>query len=231
MSIRNLMGFLAPRSVAVIGASTRQGAVGRVVIDNIMAGAFAGAVYPVNPKYQDVAGLRCYARVGDLPDVPDLAVIATPAATVPGLIAELGQKGSRAVVVLSAGLTTANGLRQQMLDAARAHLVRIIGPNTIGIALTRQGLNASFSHMAPPPGNLALLSQSGAITTSLLDWAADQDIGFSHVFSLGDMADVDSADLIDILATDPETSAILLYLESGPAAAQVSAPLRGLPPG
>ncbi len=216
MTIRNLNFALQPKSVAVIGASLRQGSVGNIVIQNIIDAGFEGQVFAVNPKYREVAGLKCHRRVSDLPAAPDLAIIVTPAITVPAIISELGKKGTRAAVVITAGLTRDNGLRQAMLDAAKPYLFRVIGPNTLGLMIPRMKLNASFAHMAAKPGEIALLSQSGAIATSLVDWAADKGIGFSHIVSLGDMADVDVGDYLDVLAADPGTKAVLLYLESIP---------------
>lgn len=214
MTIRNLDHAVHPRSVAVFGASPRAGTVGGILIRNIVEGGFGGEVWPVNPKHGEIGGRRCYARAQDLPGAPDLAVIATPPHTVPGIVADLGARGCRAAVVVTAGLTRESGLRQAMLDAAKPHLFRIIGPNTVGLMLPRLKLNASFAHMAAKPGNIALLSQSGAIATSLVDWAADNDVGFSHIVSLGDMADVDVADWLDLLAGDAGTRAIVMYLES-----------------
>lgn len=216
MTIRNLEFMCRPRSLAVIGASERDGSVGRVVLRNILDAGFEGAVFPVNPKYDQVMGLRCHASAAKLPEAPDLAVIVTPPQTVPGIVAELGAKGTRAAVVITAGLNAENGLRQKMLDAARPHLLRIIGPNTLGLMIPPIKLNAGFAHMAAEPGDIALLSQSGALATSLIDWAAGRGIGFSHIVSLGDMADVDVADYIDMLAGDAGTRAIMLYLESIP---------------
>ena len=216
MTIRNLHHAFAAQSIAVIGASCQPGSVGTVVLDNILKSGFAGDVWAVNPKYTELNGRPCYAAVKDLPAVPDLAVIVTPATTVPGLIGDLGAKGTRAAVVLSAGLTERNGLRQKMLDAARPHLLRIIGPNGIGLMLPHAKLDAGFFHMAAAPGDIALLSQSGAIAASLIDWAADNGVGFSQIVSLGDMADVDIADCLDLLAGDAKTRAIVLYLESIP---------------
>jgi acetyltransferase len=216
VTIRNLTYAFEPKSIAVVGASLRPDSIGRIVLNNIVSGGFGGELWPVNPKYTDLNGRRCYARVKDLPGVPDLAVIMTPAAVVPTLISELGEKGTRAAIVITAGITKENGLRQAMLDAARPHLLRIIGPNTIGLVLPLARLNASFAHMAAAPGDIALLSQSGAIATSLIDWAAANDIGFSQVSSLGDMADVDIADCLDMLAGDAKTRAIVMYLESVP---------------
>jgi acetyltransferase len=214
MTIRNLEFAVRPRSLAVFGASVREGSVGRVVMENIVAAGFPGDIWPVNPKYDEVAGRRCYRDAAGLPGVPDLGVIVTPAATVPGIIADLGARGCRAAVVVTAGLTRENGLRQQMLDAAKPHLFRIIGPNTLGLIIPPARLNASFAHMAAEPGTIALLSQSGAIATSLIDWAADNDVGFSHIVSLGDMADVDVGDWLDLLAGDAKTRAIVMYLET-----------------
>ncbi len=216
MTIRNLEHGIHPRSVAVIGASDRHGSVGKVVLANIINGGFAGAIWPVNPKHDQVAQLKCYASVTELPGVPDLAIILTPAGAVPDIIHELGENGCRVAVVITAGLTGTNGLKQAMLDAAKPYLFRIIGPNTLGIILPLAKLNASFGHLMPKAGNIALLSQSGAIVTSLIDWAADKAIGFSHIVSLGDMADVDVGDYLDMLAGDAHTKAIVMYLESIP---------------
>jgi len=214
MTIRNLPSAFQPRSVAVIGASVRPESVGHVVLANLVDTGFEGPVWPVNPKYSEIDGRRCFASVAELPQAPDLAVIVTPPASVPGLIGELGARGTRAAVVITAGLNNGNGLRQAMLDAARPHLLRIIGPNTLGIMVPRSALNASFAHIAPAPGGLALLSQSGAIATSLIDWAAARGIGFSHVLSLGDMADVDVGDCLDQVSTDRQAQAVLMYLET-----------------
>lgn len=214
MTVRNLDRAFHPKSVAVIGASTREGSVGRVVYRNILDGGFAGPVWPVNPKYSSIDGAECFARVGDLPEAPDLGVIVTPRDTVPGLIDELGRKGTKAALVISAGVTRENGLRQKMLDASRPHTLRIVGPNTLGMMAPPVGLNASFSHIPPTAGSLALLSQSGAIATSLIDWAAARSIGFSHVISLGDMADVDTGDCLDYIAGDRAAGAVLMYLET-----------------
>jgi acetyltransferase len=216
MTIRNLDRAFSPRSVALIGASQRPGSLGALVLSNIVSGGFGGAIFPINPKYRDLSGRACFARVADLPEVPDLCVIATPAQTVPGLIEEIGQFGGRAVVVITAGVGSEGQLRQRMLEAAGRHGVRIIGPNTIGLLAPLVRLNASFTHIPARAGSLALLSQSGAIVSSIIDWAESEAIGFSQIISLGDMADVDVGDCLNMLATDPKTSAILMYLESIP---------------
>ncbi|MDX8449430.1 bifunctional acetate--CoA ligase family protein/GNAT family N-acetyltransferase [Mesorhizobium captivum] len=216
MTIRNLEYAVSPKSVAVVGATERVGSVGCVVFDNIVGGGFEGEIWPVNPKHSQVAGHRCYAKVADLPGIPDLAVIVTPPDTVPAIVRELAEKGTRAAVVITAGLSHENGLRQAMLDAAKPSLMRIIGPNTVGLMVPPAKLNASFAHMAARPGNIALISQSGAIATSLIDWAAENNIAFSRIISLGDMADVDVGDCLDMLAGDFHTRAIVMYLETIP---------------
>lgn len=218
MSVRHLEHFFSARSVAVIGASIRAGSVGATVLSNLVNAGFHGEVWPVNPKYQVLAGLPVYADVEALPAGPELAVVCTPAATVPGIVARLGKAGCRAVVVLSAGLdgTGADGrsLRQAMLDAARPFLLRILGPNCVGLLVPGIGLNASFAPVAALPGRLAFVAQSGALVTAVLDWARTRRIGFSSFVSLGDGSDVDFGDLLDYFAGDPNTDAILLYAES-----------------
>jgi acetyltransferase len=217
MTVRNLETTLAPASIALVGASSRVGSVGRVVLENVIGGEFPGPVYPVNLKYDEVLGFRCYRQIADLPEAPEIAIVMTPGPSVPRIIADLGARGAQVAVVLSAGVTFANGLRQQVLDAARPSMLRVIGPNTIGLLAPRVGLNASFTHIAPTFGRLGLISQSGAMVSSIVDWAAAEGIGFSQIYSLGDMADVDVGDCLNILATDNKTSAILMYLESIPA--------------
>lgn len=218
MTIRNLTPAMRPRSIALVGASARQGSVGAIVLHNVLSGGFTGKVYPINPKYDGLMGLRCYARATDLPEAPDLAVVMTPPAIVPSVIADLGAAGCKGAVVITAGIDKASGLRDAVLQAARPHTLRLFGPNTIGLLSPHTGLNASFAHLDARPGALALISQSGAIVSSVIDWAAAQQVGFSQILSLGDMADVDVGDCINWLAADRHTSAILMYLESIPEA-------------
>ena len=219
MSTRNLDFLLAPRSVAVIGASDRPTSVGRTVMRNLLAGGFQGPIWPVNLKHDQVAGQRAYANVRALPGAPDLAVICTPPSTLPGLIGELGERGTRAAIVLTAVVAGAadrkgRSLTDLMLKAAQPHLLRILGPNCVGLLVPGLGLNASFAHIGTVVGPLAFVSQSGALVTALLDWANSRGIGFSHFISVGDRADIDLGDLIDYLGSDPHTRAILLYVES-----------------
>ena len=212
MTIRNLEALMEPRTVALIGAGTRPGSIGATVARNLLAGGFKGKLLFVNPKHSAVAGHPCFSSIAELPETPDLGVIATPPTTVPGVVAELAARGTRAAVVITAGLDAET--RQRMLDAARPTNFRIQGPNCIGLMRPDIGLDASFSHLFAPAGDIALLSQSGALLTGIVDWAAGRGIGFSHVVSLGDMADVDFGDLLDYLAGDRRSRAILLYMEA-----------------
>lgn len=218
MSTRNLEHLFRPGSIALVGASCRPASVGATVLSNLTSGGFAGAVYPVNPKYDRLAGLRCHRSVETLPAAPELAVICTPADTVPGLIATLGRLGTRAAVVLTAGPPAEGGRRaawrQQILDAARPHLLRVLGPNCLGLMVPALGVHASFASGPLRPGALAFATQSGALASAVLDWSRSRDIGFSHFVSLGDSADIDVADVLDYLATDRATRAILLYVEA-----------------
>ena len=195
----------------MIGASPRSGSIGRIIATNLFKANFVGPVWLVNPRHKQIDEHPCFGSILDLPGVPDLAVIATPPATVPQLIAELGAKGTKAAIVISAGVTP--GLRQAMLNAARPHLLRIQGPNCLGLMVPEIGLDASFCHRMPLAGDLAFVSQSGALVTAIVDWASSRGIGFSQVVSVGDMADVDFGDLLDYLAGDTKTRAILLYME------------------
>lgn len=219
MSGHNLKYLLAPGSVAVIGGSDRAGSVGATVMRNLLAGGFHGPIWPVNPRHATVAGARAFPSAAQLPATPDLAVICTPAATVPGIVAQLGARGCRAAVVLSAGLErpAADGttLGAAMLRTARGCGLRILGPNCIGLLVPGIGLNASFAHLPTVrAGNIAFVAQSGALTTAMLDWAQGSGVGFSHCISLGNAADVDFGDLLDYLGKDRSTRAILLYIES-----------------
>ncbi|MCE7984700.1 MAG: CoA-binding protein [Caldilinea sp. CFX5] len=219
MSIANLECLFHPQSVAVIGASTRPHSVGATVMHNLLSAGFAGPIMPVNPKHQAVAGVLAYPDVASLPLTPDLAVICTPPCTVPGLITALGERGVKAAVVLTAGLereTDAQGqpLQQATLAAAKPYGLRILGPNCVGLMIPGIGLNASFAHTNPLPGNLAFVTQSGALAVAVLDWAKSNGIGFSSFVSLGNLADIDFGDLLTYLGNDPATRAILLYIES-----------------
>ncbi|TYQ21603.1 UNVERIFIED_ORG: acetyl-CoA synthetase (ADP-forming)/acetyltransferase [Zoogloea ramigera] len=213
MSIKHLDRLLAPRSVAVIGASGKPHRVGTRVLANLAAGGVAaiGKIWPVNPKYTELHGMPCYTRVAALPEAPDLAIICTPVATIVGLIAELGARGTRAVIVMTE--VSGRAQRQALLDAARPHLLRILGPGSIGLQAPALGLDASFTHVPAGAGKLAFVSQAGALAGAVLDWAGERGIGFSQFVTLGDDVDVDFGDLLDYLAADAGTEAILLCVE------------------
>lgn len=212
MTIRNLEKLLRPASVALIGASSRPHSIGNTIARNLLAGEFQGQIWFVNPRYREIEGRPCHTSVAALPEAPELAVIATPPATIPGIAGELAARGTRAIVVITAGIDAPT--KQAILEAGRGACVRVLGPNCIGLLIPPIGLNASFAHRSTSHGKLAFLSQSGALVTAVIDWAAARSIGFSHIVSLGDMADADFGDLIDYLAGDPDCSAILLYIEA-----------------
>jgi len=212
MTIRNLDRLLEPASVALFGASSRAGSIGSTVWRALRGGGFAGPLYAVNPKHSTLDGEPVYARVADLPAAPDLALLCTPAHTLAGLIGELGAIGTRAAIIMTTGLTAEQ--TQAALDAARPHLLRLLGPASLGLMTPHLGLAASSAHTLATPGELAFVSQSGALVSAMLDWAKARHIGFSQVISVGESADVDFGDLLDQLASDGRTRAILLYVES-----------------
>ena len=220
MSTRNLDKLFKPQSVAVIGASNRPYAVGTVVMRNLLLGGFLGPIMPVNPKRNAVAGVLAYPDVESLPITPEMAIICTPPATIPSLIDDLGRKGTHAVICLTAGLggvidqPSGRKVIDLVYEKTRAQDIRILGPNCVGALVPGIKLNASFAHLPANPGKIAFVSQSGALCTAVLDWARLHDVGFSHFLSLGDKIDVDFADVVDYLGTDPGTRAILLYIES-----------------
>jgi acetyltransferase len=212
-----LAPLFEPRSVALVGASPHAHKVGGRVLENLIAGGFAGEVFAVNPHHSRVRGIACVPTPENLPVAVDLAVVATPAPTVPLVIEQCGRRGIRAAIVLSAGFaeTGAEGAarEQAVLEAARRHGVRILGPNCIGILRPPIGLDVTFARGRALAGSLALVSQSGAVCTALLDYATPAGIGFSSVISLGASSDVDFGEVIDYLAADPQTAHILLYIE------------------
>lgn len=212
MSIRNFDALLEPRSVAVVGASSRAASVGATVWQNLLAGRFKGTLLPVNPKYRELDGIEVARRCATLAVRPDLAIVCTPRETLVEVIGELAGVGARAVIILTAGLDAP--LKQTLLELARPTTMRILGPNCLGLLSPALGLNASFAHTDALAGNVAFVSQSGALVTAVLDWAKSRRIGFSHLVSLGDHMDVDFGDLLDHLASDAATRSILLYIES-----------------
>ena len=212
-----LSALFEPRSVALVGASESRTKVGGLVLDNLLAARFGGDLFAVNPSHQRVRGVPCVPDIGSLARPVDLAVIATPAATVPGIVEECGRKGIRAVVVISAGFSETGpagaALERDLLERARRNGVRLLGPNCVGLMRPSLGLNATFARGQALPGSLALVSQSGAVCTALLDWATPNGVGFSSVISLGGSTDLDFGEVIDYLASDAKTEHILLYIE------------------
>jgi acetyltransferase len=214
----SLDAIFQPRSVAVIGATDRQGSVGRAALLNLNNTSFRGKIYPVNPRRSQILGLRSYAAVREIPKPLDLAVILTPAATVPGIVGECIDAGVKAAVIISAGFREhgAEGLalETEIADRLRHGRLRLIGPNCLGVMNPSIGLNATFAQTIARCGNVAFLSQSGALLTAILDWSLREQFGFSAFVSTGSMLDVGWGDLIDYFGNDPNTKSILIYMES-----------------
>ena len=220
--------FFRPRSVALVGASEVPGSVGRTLLRNLLETSFGGPVYPVNPRRDSVLGRKTFSSIADIGTAIDLAVIATPAATVPAIVRQCAQCGVPAAVIISAGFRESGAagaaLEQEVLHEARQTRMRIVGPNCLGVMSPLTGLNATFAAAMARPGNVAFLSQSGALLTAILDWSMREEVGFSAFVSLGSMLDVGWGELIDYLGNDPRTRAIVMYMESiGDARAFISA--------
>ena len=217
--------MFAPKTVAVIGATERRGSVGRTLMENLLA--FGGSVFPVNPKRGRVLGIEAFPKIGDVPAEVDLALIATPAATVPGLVAECAEAGVKGAVIISAGFKEMRrraGVELESQTLARCGGMRIIGPNCLGVMFPHTGLNATFAAGMARPGSVGFVSQSGALCTAMLDWSFRENVGFSAFVSVGSMADVGWGDLIYWLGDDPHTRSIVIYMESiGDARAFLSA--------
>ena len=218
LSRRDLDVFFKPQSVAAIGATDRAGHVGRSVLWNLISSPFGGTVYPINAKKSSVLGIKAYPNVRSLPEPPELAVLMTPAESIPGLIEECAEVGVKGAVIISAGFREAGErgveLERQVLAAARPAKMRIIGPNCLGVMCPVSGLNATFAHTAARTGTVALISQSGALCTAILDWSLKEQVGFSAFISTGSMLDVGWGALIDYLGDDPNTRSIVIYMES-----------------
>ncbi len=216
-SAQNVRAALIPRSIAIVGATSRAGALGNDVLRNVLAGGFQGQVSAVNPKYANIGATPCYPSVAELPSAPDLVVVVTPPAAVPKVVQQAAQRGAAGVLVLSAGFAEAGpegvALQAQALAMARLSGVRIIGPNCLGLMRPSIGLNATFARTPARSGNIGLVSQSGAVALALLDYAWSAGFGFSSVITTGDGADVEFGDLLDFLALDPQTRSIVLYVE------------------
>jgi acetyltransferase len=223
-----LRSIFAPQTVAIIGASSQPGSVGHTLLWNAIGNSFQGTIFPVNPKHSSVMGIQAFPRIAAVPQAVDLAVIATPAATVPGIIQECADAGVKSAIVISAGFKETGPagveLEQQILAIARQAKMRIVGPNCLGVMNPHTHLNATFASTMARPGNVGFISQSGALCTAVLDWSLQENVGFSIFASIGSMLDVGWGDLIDYLGDDPHTQSIVIYMESiGDARAFLSA--------
>jgi acetyltransferase len=215
MSTFGLERVFSPQRIAIVGGSSRPSSLGAIVLRNITRAGFAGDVAVVNPNHARIDGNATYPNIASLPFVPDLVVITAPAATIPGIVAQAGACGVAGAVIISSGLGHGNGsIAEAVRKAARAHKIRIVGPNCLGIMFPGIGLNASFAARDPGVGSLALIAQSGAISAAMVDWGAEKSVGFSGIVSIGDQLDVDVADLLDYFALDSKTRTILLYVEA-----------------
>ena len=224
----SLKTFFKPRSVALIGATEKAGSVGRTILSNLIASPFGGTVYPVNPNRPSILGVQCHPNVASIPEPVDLAVIVTPAPSIPAIIGECGDAGIPTAVVISAGFKEVGpeGLAYELavVEQARRTGMRVIGPNCLGVMSPISGLNATFAAGMARKGRVSFIGQSGALITAILDWSLREQVGFSSIVSLGSMADVGWGDLIDYLGDDPDTDAIVLYMETvGDARAFLSA--------
>jgi acetate---CoA ligase (ADP-forming) len=217
--IKDIESIFSPRSIAVVGATSRPGSVGLAVFSNILRGGFQGVLYPVNPRAKSVLSVRVYPRLMDIPDEIDLAVIIVPAEKVSTIIEEAGQKQVKGAIVITAGFKERGGhgidLENYLIAAARKQGIRLVGPNCLGVINNNEHvrMNASFATKMPKPGNIAFISQSGALCTAVLDYAEGRNVGFSKFISFGNKADVSEIDLLEYLKDDPDTDVILMYLE------------------
>ncbi len=213
-----LKSIFAPKNVAVIGATEKEGSVGRTILWNLISSPFGGAVFPINPKRPSLLGIKAYPSIKDVPDQVDLAVVVTPSSSIPGIIADCAEVGVKGAIVISAGFKEIGPegveLERQLLENARKGKMRIVGPNCLGVMSPVSGLNATFAAGMARKGKVAFISQSGALCTSVLDWSFKENVGFSHFVSVGSMLDVDWGDLIYYLGDDPHTESIVIYMET-----------------
>jgi len=215
MSTYRLQKLFCPRSIAIVGASPRERSVGCSIARNLRTGGFGGSLHIVNPNYENIDGLTTVNSVEAIAEVPDIVVIAAPPAAVPKIVAAAGAKGAAAAIIITAGLSHGtDSFADAAKQAARTHGLRLVGPNCLGVVVPSARFNASFAAHMPPAGDLALISQSGAIVAGMAEWGTQHSIGFSALVSIGDQVDVDFGDLLDFFALDRATRAILLYVES-----------------
>ena len=219
MAVKTLQKIFRPQRITIVGVSNDPNSVGGITLRNLVSGGFQGVVYPVNPKYEAVMGIPCYKDVKSLPKVPDLAVICTNAKSVPGIIKDCGDTGILGIIIISAGFKETGEEGRKLEDQVKAEVakypgMRVIGPNCLGIIVPGHNMNVSFANGMPKKGHVAFISQSGALCTSALDWAFEENIGFSYFVSIGNTMDIGFGDLIDFFGQDPNTRSIILYVES-----------------
>ncbi|MFH1642022.1 MAG: acetate--CoA ligase alpha subunit [Nanoarchaeota archaeon] len=218
MSVKKLDRLFNPSTIAVIGATSKKGSVGYSLIKNLIGASYEGIVYPVNPNRKSILGVKAYPSVGRIPDKIDLAIIATPAKTIQEIVKECGKSGVEGIVIISSGFREIGKKGEVMctdiLKTARKYGMRIIGPNCLGFIRPKHNLNASFANKMALPGNIAFISQSGALCTAILDWSVENNVGFSYFVSIGSMIDIGFHDLIDYFGSDPQVDSILIYMES-----------------
>jgi len=213
-----LESFFNPRSVAIVGASRQEGKVGYEILANMIEAGYKGRIFPVNPKADEIKGLKCYSDLESIPQTPDLVLIIVPAKIVPAVMQQCAKVGTKAVVIITAGFKEVGeqgrALERQVIQTARQAGIRVIGPNVLGVIVPANNLNASFGGDLPAAGGIAYLSQSGALLAAILDTANDSGIGFSKLVSIGNKADVDELDIMEAVAADNDTKVIAGYLES-----------------
>ena len=217
MGIQNLSCLFNPKAIAVIGAGEDKDSLGARILSNLIT-SYQGLIFPVNPFRQKIQGITAYSNISKIPDKIDLAIIATPAHTVPQIVEECGKAQVSGVIIVSAGFSECDPegqrLTRQILEHKKTYGIRIIGPNSLGVIRPKNGLYATFGDKKALPGKIAFISQSAALCGTVLDWSQETKVGLSAVVSIGHMIDVDLSDLIDYFGTDPQTRAIMLYIES-----------------
>ena len=215
---RQLDSIFKPKSIAIIGVSSKVGSVGHSLFNNVITSGFKGRVYPVNPKGGEILGCEVFPVIGDVPQRVDLAVVVVRASLVPLVVKECGEAGVGGLIIISAGFMEAGKdgehMVNEILETCRNYGMRVVGPNCLGVINPTLGMNATFANKMALPGKIAFISQSGALCSSILDWANEQNVGFSHFVSIGSMIDIGFAELIDYFGMDPQTSSILIYMES-----------------
>ena len=216
--MRDLDPFFKPKSVAVVGATPSPGKIGNIIIENLYSDGYRGKIFNVNPNYKEILGMPCYPSILDCPETPDMAVVVVSAKLVPEVLEQIGQKGTKAATIISAGFSEgdAEGKEREklILEIAHKHKMRIVGPNSLGVISPHVKLNASFARMAPLEGAIAFFSQSGAFCTAAIEYSVGEMLGFSAFVSSGNKADADDADFVDYFSNDPRTKCIAAYMES-----------------